>query len=117
MSVNPSLMNNFVKALTYYQSVSGKTKKEIADAIGVPPTTYSSWSNGKHLPDMDKLQTLADYLKAPIDQFFNFTAISETPDPLTQELIDICSKLHDEDKLLVRLVALRMLQANETEEP
>lgn len=116
MSINPSLMSNFVKALNYYQSVSGKTKKEIADAIGVPPTTYSSWSNGKHLPDMDKLQTLADYLNAPIEQFFNFTAISRAPDPLTQEMIDIYSKLHNEDKLLVRAVAIRMLQLNGVEE-
>lgn len=112
MSVNPSLTSNFVKALTYYQSVSGKTKKEIADAIGVPPTTYSSWSNGKHLPDMDKLQTLSDYLKAPIDQFFDFTAISNTPDPLLQEMVEIYSKLPNEDKLILRTVALRMLQLN-----
>ena len=109
MSVNPSLMSNFVKALTYYQAVSGKTKKEIAEAIGVPPTTYSSWSNGKHLPDMEKLQNLAEYLKAPIDQFFIFTATSDSTDPLVQEMMEIYSKLHSEDKLLVKDVALRIL--------
>ena len=108
MSVNTSLLSNFVKALTYYQSVSGKTKKEIADAIGVPPTTYSSWSNGKHLPDMDKLQTLSSCLNAPIEQFFDFTAISKAPDPLVEEMIEIYSKLSNEDKLLVRSVALRL---------
>ena len=110
MSANPSLMSNFVKALSYYQSVAGKTKKEIAEAIGVPATTFSSWSNGKHLPDMDKLQTLSEYLKAPIDQFFDFTAISKSSDPLAQEMMEIYSKLHNEDKLLVRAVALRLLQ-------
>ena len=108
MSTNPALMGNFVRALTYYQSVSGKSKKDIAEAIGVPPTTYSSWSNGKHLPDMDKLQTLSYYLKAPIDQFFDFTAISKAPDPLVEEMIEIYSKLPNEDKLLVRSVALRL---------
>jgi transcriptional regulator with XRE-family HTH domain len=110
MSANPSLMSNFVKALTYYQTMSGKSKKEVADAIGVPPTTYSSWSNGKHLPDMDKLQNLSLCLKAPIDQFFNFTAISKSPDPLLQEMVEIYSKLPNEDKLLLRSVALRLLQ-------
>ena len=87
MSAKSPLTDNFVKALSYYISISGKTKKEIADAIGVPPTTFSSWSNGKHLPDMDNLQLIANYLGAPISQFYNFTA-----------------------KLLVRAVAVRMLQ-------
>lgn len=110
MGINPSLTGNFVKALTYYQTMSGKTKKEIADAIGVPPTTYSSWSNGKHLPDMDKLQTLSNYLKAPIDQFFDFTAISSTPDPLVQEMLETYSTLPNEDKLVLRSLALRLSQ-------
>lgn len=107
---NPSLMDNFTKALSYYISISGKTKKEIADGIGVPPTTFSSWSNGKHLPDMDKLQLLANYLNAPITQFFQFTAKEQAPDPLLSELINIYPKLSNEDKLLVRGVALRIYQ-------
>ncbi len=112
MSSNPYLMSSFVRALTYYQALSGKTKKEVADAIGVPPTTYSSWSNGKHLPDMDKLQTLSAYLDAPIEQFFDFASTPSTPDPLVQEMIETYSKLPNEDKLILRTVALRMLQLN-----
>ena len=50
MSNNSSLTDNFVKALSYYLALSGKSKKEVADGIGIPPTTFSSWSNGKHLP-------------------------------------------------------------------
>lgn len=110
MNTGSHLTDNFVKALNYYISVSGKTKREIAEAIGVPPTTFSSWSNGKHLPDMDKLQLLANYLGASISQFYEFTAISEKPDPLLEELIQIYSKLSNEDKLLVRSVAVRVLQ-------
>lgn len=110
MSNNTSLANNFAKALNYYIATSGKSKKEIADAIGVPPTTFSAWSKGRHLPDMDRLQTLATYLKAPITQFFNFTASVDAPDPLEKELIEIYKQLPSEDKLLLRAVALRMLQ-------
>lgn len=109
MSDKTSLLDNFVKALRYYISVSGKTKKEIADAIGVPPTTFSSWSNGKHLPDMDKLQTLSEYLKVPITQFFQFEP-EQSPDPLLQEMEELYQQLPNEDKLLLRAVALRMLQ-------
>lgn len=110
MSVSPPLLHNFVKALNYYQHLSGKTKKEISEAIGVPPTTYSSWSNGKHLPDMDKLQRLADYLHAPVDQFFTFTAISTPPDPILQDMMDIFSKLSSEEKLLVRAITLKIIK-------
>ena len=102
------LTYNFVKALSYYQTLAGKTKKEVSDAIGVPPTTYSSWSNGKHLPDMDKLQRLADYLRAPIDQFFNFTALNTPPDPIVEEMLDTFSKLSSEEKLLVRALTIKL---------
>lgn len=110
MSTKSPLTDNFVKSLSYYISVTGKTKKEIAEAIKVPPTTFSSWSNGKHLPDMEKLQSLADYLGAPISQFYNFTVIVEKPDPLLEELIHVYPQLSNEDKLLVRSVAVRILQ-------
>ena len=108
---NTTLTNNFAKALNYYIVTSGKTKKEIADAIGVPPTTFSSWSKGKHLPDMDRLQTLANYLGAPITQFFNFTATVDTPDPLEKELTEIYKQLPNEDRLLLRSMALRLLNS------
>ena len=111
MSTKSPLTDNFVKALSYYISVSGKTKKEIADALGVPATTFSSWSNGKHLPDMDNLQHIADYLGVPISQFYNFTALSEPkPDPLLEELIEIYNQLSNEHRRLVRVLALRLLQ-------
>lgn len=111
---NPTpLTSNFVKALNYYIVTSGKTKKEIAEAIGVPPTTFSSWSNGKHLPDMDKLQTLANYLQAPITQFFEFNAHPDTIDPIEKELTEIYKQLPNEDKLLIRATALRLLQLHQ----
>ena len=114
MSGKSDLTDNFVKALNYYITVSGKTKKEIADAIGVTPTTFSSWSNGKHLPDMDRLQVLSSYLKAPVSQFYKFTALAEKPpDPLLEEMIQAFNKLSNEDKLIIRSVTLRMLQLYE----
>ena len=110
MSTTNNLTDNFVKALRYYISLSGKTKKEIADAIGVPPTTFSSWCNGKHLPDMEKLQSLASYLNAPITQFYEFTGIVEMPDPLLTEMMQAFPQLTNEDKLMIRYLILRMLK-------
>jgi transcriptional regulator with XRE-family HTH domain len=109
MSTDNQLTRQFTRALNYYIAISGKTKKDIADSIGVPPTTFSSWSNGKHLPDMDRLQTLATYLNAPISQFFEFTSLTSTPpDPFESELIEAYRLLSASDKLLLRSMAIRM---------
>ena len=110
MSTKNLLTANFVQALNYYILVSGKTKKDIAEAIGVPPTTFSSWTKGKHLPDMDKLYTLSSYLNAPLTQFFHFTAITEPTDQLLLEIYDLCKQLPTEDKQLVRALVGRVLQ-------
>lgn len=106
MNIHTSLSDNFVKALSYYRTVAGKKNREIASAIGVPETTFSSWSKGTHLPNMEKLQKLADYLNAPISQFFSFSIPKE--DQALQELIAVASELPDEDKNLLRIVALKI---------
>ena len=51
----------FSKNLLHYISLSGKTQKEIADAIDVSPQTFNTWCQGIALPRMGKVQLLADY--------------------------------------------------------
>ena len=53
------LANNLNRIL----SQSGKSQKEVADAIGVSPQTFNTWCQGIALPRMGKLQLLADYFK------------------------------------------------------
>ncbi len=51
----------FQRNLLKYISESGKTQKEIADAISVSPQTFNTWCQGIALPRMGKVQLLADY--------------------------------------------------------
>ena len=51
----------FSKNLIGYIERSGKTQKDVADAIGVLPTTFNMWCTGSALPRMGKVQLLADY--------------------------------------------------------
>lgn len=51
----------FSRNLLKYVKDSGKTQLEIATDIGVSPQTFNTWINGKALPRMGKVQTLADY--------------------------------------------------------
>lgn len=51
----------FTRNLNRYVSESGKTQKEIAQAIKVSPQTFNTWTKGIALPRMAKIQALADY--------------------------------------------------------
>ena len=51
----------FAKNLNYYIVNSGKTQKEVAEAIGFSPTTFNTWCTGKIFPKAGKIQAIADY--------------------------------------------------------
>ena len=51
----------FQKNLLRYLQLSGKSQKEVADAIHVSPQTFNTWCQGIAIPRMEKLQLLADY--------------------------------------------------------
>ena len=51
----------FSKNLVYYIEKSGKTQRDVADAIGVSAPTMSDWVNGKIFPRIDKIEMLSNY--------------------------------------------------------
>lgn len=53
----------FSKNLNYYIAQSGKQQEEVAEDLGISPTTFNSWCVGEILPRMGKVQLLADYFK------------------------------------------------------
>ena len=120
MSTKPPLNESFTRAMAYYKSLTGKSNKDIADALGVPATTVSSWNTGRHLPDMDRLQRLATDLNAPIEQFFDFSLDRVQDNDLAEihtqintdehlaQFIKIYSKLSTDDKHLIALLTLKL---------
>jgi transcriptional regulator with XRE-family HTH domain len=117
---NSPLNTNFSLALNYYKTLRKTTVKDISDALQVPPTTISSWNTGRHLPDMGRLQKLANYLNAPIEQFFEFS-IEKMPEKDIIELhnridtdedfvkfLKIFIRLSDENKNLLTTIALKL---------
>jgi len=52
-----------------------RSQKEVATALGMPPTTLSSLENQESAPRGEVLQRLAEYFKVRIDYFFR------TPSP------------------------------------
>ena len=49
------------KNLAHYVGRSGRDQREIAEAVGVAPSTFNEWMKGKKYPRIDKIQMLADY--------------------------------------------------------
>lgn len=53
----------FAQNLKYYVANSGKMQKEIAKDLDVPLQTFNGWCNGVSIPNMGKVQKIADYFK------------------------------------------------------
>ena len=57
----PTTAKIFAKNLNYYIERSGRTQKEIAEAVGVTPAACNWWVKGQKYPRMDKVEMLANY--------------------------------------------------------
>lgn len=108
ISTKTPLIDNFVRAFEYYKIKSDKTGRDIAKHLGTSAPTVSNWGSGKHLPDMETLQRLSDYLNAPIEQFFHFTSLTDIESESQKELISTIHKLSEEDIKILKIVADRM---------
>lgn len=53
----------FAKNLNFYLETTGKTQKEVAEAIGVAPASLNEWIKGKKYPRIDKIEMLANYFR------------------------------------------------------
>ena len=51
----------FAKNLAYYLEQSGKDQKEMAEIVGVAPSTFNEWMKAKKYPRIDKIEMLANY--------------------------------------------------------
>lgn len=51
----------FSANLKRYLKRSGKTQKEVADALGIKPQTFNSWIMGVSVPRVNRIQMLSDY--------------------------------------------------------
>jgi transcriptional regulator with XRE-family HTH domain len=53
--------NIFASNLRRYMDISGKSRREVSEALGVSYYTFSDWVNGKKYPRMGKVEALAQY--------------------------------------------------------
>ena len=51
----------FARNLSYYVEHSGRTQRELAEYVGVAPSTFNVWMKGGKYPRIDKIEKLARY--------------------------------------------------------
>ena len=101
----------FAKNLTFYIERAGKTKREVAHAVGVAPSTFNEWCSGKKYPRIDKIEMLSNYfgiLKSDLIEDKLTEAAEEKNDVLSTILV----RIQMNEDLLDVVETLCKLEAN-----
>jgi transcriptional regulator with XRE-family HTH domain len=96
--------------LRYYLEKSGRSQKELAEIVGVAPSTFNEWMQGKKYPRIDKIELLAKYfgiLKS--DLIEEKTEDHREMQKKNDVLSDIILKLTEDEELLVMVETLSKL--------
>lgn len=96
----------FAKNLIYYIERHGKEQKEVAEVVGVAPSTFNAWIKAKKYPRIDKIEKLANYfgiLKSDLiesqDKTNLLKSVSITEDE--QKLLDLFRKVPESQQQMV----------------
>lgn len=65
--------------LRFYMDTNRKSRKDVADAIGVSYFTFTDWVKGKTYPRMDKVEALAKYFGIKISDLIEKKSIEKNP--------------------------------------
>lgn len=67
--INTRVSNNLTTIYTSNLSPEElRSELELAKVLEVPPTTVNGWMRGAHLPDIEKLMEICDYLEMPVGE-------------------------------------------------
>ena len=101
----------FAKNLAYYVERSGRDQKEIAEDIGVAPSTFNEWMKAKKYPRIDKIEILANYfgiLKSDLIEQASEDGYSPSEPQLTEGekvLLDLFNRVpEDQQKLVLQMI-------------
>ena len=103
----------FAKNLAHYLERSGKDQKEMAEIVGVAPSTFNEWMRAKKYPRMDKIEMLANYfgiLKSDLIEKASEDGYSPSEPQLTEGekmLLDLFNRVPEDKQQLV----LQMIRA------
>jgi transcriptional regulator with XRE-family HTH domain len=103
----------FAKNLAYYLERSGRDQKEVAEVVGVAPSTFNEWMKAKKYPRIDKIEILANYfgiLKSDLIEKVTEDGYSPSEPQLTEGekvLLDLFRRVPEDKQQMV----LHMIRA------
>ncbi|MFS9059009.1 S24 family peptidase [Streptococcus infantis] len=115
-------MKLIAENITKYRKEAGITQKQLAEAVGIKPSTLSDYINLRSAPSFGIIQKLADYFKikkSDIDTTFKEESIlplPNTPDSLTQQITDKVVQLTTPNKKIVLRTSEELLESQNEEE-
>lgn len=104
----------FSQNLKKHMALSGKSRREVCEALGYSYFTFSDWVNGKKMPRMDKVEQLANYFGVKKSDLIEEQKKSAPADGLSdakRKLIALAENCLEEDAenlLKMMELALRM---------
>lgn len=104
------------KNLHYYIERSGRSQKEVAEVVGVAPSTFNAWMKGKKYPRIDKIEMLADYFR-----ILKSDLIEEKSDEYREiqrendALADVVHRMRNDRKFFDAVKALNELEPEKLE--
>lgn len=54
----------------------------VANATGIPKSTFSDWKSGRSVPKIEKLQRIADFFGVTVDYLMGVENEARSPEPL-----------------------------------
>ena len=80
-------------------------QNEMAEILGVPPTTYSNWEQGRSFPSVERLPRIAAFFDVTVDYL-----LGTNPDTVNRRIIEQLSALSDEKRQAVEVVLQSMVR-------
>ena len=105
----------FAKNLLYYMNKHGKEQKEVAEIVGVAPSTFNAWIKGNKYPRIDKVEKLAIYfgiLKSDLIEDFEEIKKSPPAQSITegeQKLLDLFRRVPvDKQQMVLQMIEIAL---------
>ena len=70
------------------RKLAGKSQVDLAEILHVNRTTLTKWETGKHAPDIETVEVLADYFHVSTDYILGRTDTRETKKDTSGEVSD-----------------------------
>lgn len=84
----PEKLNPFSQRLRQLREEKGLLQKDVAKILGITPSAYGYYEQGKREPSMEVLKKLSDFFNVSIDYLLGRTDIRSPVDEITEAVSD-----------------------------